>query len=206
MKDKFDKLKSTERGQLKLKFAGYMAFLIVFIILALATGTFKEASNNYKNTLNKTEEEKEEVKTSYRDKQLKLINDNYQFTYTISNSTSSVVFTGKKNDNVIFGYKETNNGIVKYKIEGEKVYIINLNNEVEYDKLYDGLKKELFNLKDLFDKLNSQNAVINKQENMDIYTYENIEGYKYIITTTDETINKIEITDGSTNYLFTFEY
>lgn len=202
MKNKLQEIMKTEKGPTKIKLSLYFAFLIFTVSFLALSGSFTNNNEVIKNT--ETNEKNMTQSISFLDKQEKLLKANHSYKYTISGN-SSVIFDGKIIDGIDTGYRENNDEIIKYKIVEDKVFKVTKDKEEEYDDLYQNIEKKNLMFKDLFATFNSSSAIINRQENNTIYTY-NIDGTSYIIYTDAESIFKIEITSGEYSYVYEFNY
>lgn len=208
MKEKYEKLKETEKGRTLIKFSGYMIFLFLVILMIIISGATKgtESINNTDNSSeNSHQSEEVEKEITYLDMQKALYEGDYEFSYKISGELE-INYIGEKKGEIISGYKETKDNLVKYQIEDDKIYKIVLKEKTEYEDLYLGLDAKLFDFKNIFETLNPKNAIIEKTEKDKSYIYENIDNYKYIIKLNDKEITNIIIETKDLNYNFEFIY
>ncbi len=211
MKKWIDELKKTEKGKILLKFMGYMAFFVFVIILVVVANANQKNDNlEIKNESNieenkNTSEESTTENLTYLDKQKKLYEGKYEFNYTVTGELN-VTYTGTFDNGTVEGYKETEEELVRYSIEDGVTYKVKLNKKEEYDKLYEGLDANLFDFRQLFDKINSTSAIIDRSKEEKTYTYDGIDGYHIVVTLSDIEIDKIEINNDVLTYTFTFDY
>ena len=211
MKKWIDELKKTEKGKILLKFMGYMAFFVFVIILVVVANANQKNDNlEIKNESNieenkNTSEESTTENLTYLDKQKKLYEGKYEFNYTVTGELN-VTYTGTFDNGTVEGYKETEEELVRYSIEDGVTYKVKLNKKEEYDKLYEGLDANLFDFRQLFDKINSTSAIIDRYKEEKTYTYDGIDGYHIVVTLSDIEIDKIEINNDVLTYTFTFDY
>ena len=211
MKKWIDELKKTEKGKILLKFMGYMAFFVFVIILVVVANANQKNDNlEIKNESNieekeSTSEDSISENLTYLDKQKKLYEGKYEFNYTVTGELN-VTYTGTFDNGTVEGYKETEEELVRYSIEDGVTYKVKLNKKEEYDKLYEGLEANLFDFRQLFDKINSTSAIIDRSKEEKTYTYDGIDGYHIVVTLSDIEIDKIEINNDVLTYTFTFDY
>lgn len=211
MKKWIDELKKTEKGKILLKFMGYMAFFVfVIILIVVANANQKNDNLEIKNESNieekeSTSEDSTSENLTYLDKQKKLYEKKYEFNYTVTGELN-VTYTGTFDNGTVEGYKETEEELVRYSIEDGVTYKVKLNKKEEYDKLYEGLDANLFDFRQLFDKINSTSAIIDRSKEEKTYTYDGIDGYHIVVTLSDIEIDKIEINNDVLTYTFTFDY
>lgn len=210
-------LKKTDRGKAILKLSGYLTFFIAVLLLVSITNALNAPKTNYtpdngtENTsgVNNNEDSipvSGEIKPkTYLEKQEKLYNEDYSYNFRITGEIN-LLYRGDYTKGIHEGYKESNDKTMRYRIEQDKTYEIKLEKKIEIDNLYQGLDSTLFDLKTVFTKLNSKSTIIDREEDSKSYTYENVEGYKYVIYMTETEITKIVINNEHLNYEFTFEY
>lgn len=208
MLKKIKELRSTERGKTIFKLSLYMIFFVFVIILVIAT---KGGENPYLTSLNSTSDGSESKVTTesreltYFEKQKRLLEEKYEFDYKIE-EPATVEYYGTYDDGKVEGFKETKNDLIKYMIEDGKVYSLKLGERSEYENLYDGLDSSIFNLKDLFEKLNMTSSTISRNKEDKIYNYLDVEGVDYIVYTGEESIYKIEAVAGDVVYELNFKF
>lgn len=211
MKKWIDELKKTEKGRILLKFMGYMAFFVFVLILVVVANANQKNDNLEVNDESNIEEkestnvESESENLTYLDKQKKLYEGKYEFNYTVTGELN-VTYTGTFDNGTVEGYKETEEELVRYSIEEGVTYRVKLNKKEEYDKLYEGLDANLFDFKQLFDKINSTSAIIDRSKEEKTYTYDGIDGYHIVVTLSEIEIDKIEINNDVLTYTLTFDY
>lgn len=199
----YKELKKTPNGKAKIKLAKYLIFILFLIIVMMAMGVGKNNNMASENVQKESFESKEDV--TYKDKQEKLLNEDYNFEYDITGEIN-VKYTGTKRGSMIEGYKEDSLGIKKYSIIDGTNYLIEMNESTVYDNLYEGLDALLFNFEIMFSNLNTKMAKITNEEGIKTYYYENVDGYNYLITLNDDHITNIKIDNTSLTYDFSFTY
>lgn len=200
--DKYLELRKTKKGREIIKLIIYLAFIFIFILLVLITGAYKKERIIYSK---ESESVESRIEVTYQDKQKKLYEGKYNFVYNISGAIT-IKYNGTYDNGTINGFKEDSTGIIKYKISDGNVYSIKMDNEEPYNNLYDGLDTSLFDLKALFDNLNTKSATINEEDNKRSYDYKDVNGYDITVEFDDNYINNIIIKNDSLEYNFTFTY
>ena len=202
MKNKLKNIMDSEKGPIKMKLFLYL-FFFGFIVLFLAlSGSFTPEAGNREKIPEKVQEPKKEM--SFYEKQDKLINSDHAYKYVID-ADNTIIFDGKIKEGIDTGYKETVNGIIKYKIVDDKIYKVTGAKEGEYDKLYQDVDEKLLSIKDIFQLINSSSSVIDRQDTFTVYNY-NIEGTSYKIYTDDISVYRIEISINEHTYNYEFSY
>lgn len=204
MKESIKKLKETKKGRALLKLSLYMIFLAFVFILIIVANSLEDPYPKRTSSSTETESHREEKTLTYLDKQKKLTEGEYEYTYNITGS-AFIIYMGEFKNKVETGYKETEDDLVKYKIKNGITYRTFLNQEEEYDGLYEGLDENLFDLKTLFETLNSESATIENNKDTKIYKY-NLDGKNFEITTDKDSITNIKIIDNTITYDFSYEY
>lgn len=201
---KIKKLRSTEKGNAAFKL-GVECLFIVFVLFIIVTGNNK-SQNNVKDLID-SGESKMESKTEYTylDKENKLKSGTYSYTFDITGSLK-VKYSGKYTNGNAEGYREDSSNIIKYSIENNTVYKVDMDNKTPYTDLYVGLDANLFDYNYLFDTLNSKSAIIDNKDNDITYTYENINGYNIVVKMDNENINEIVIKSDALTYDFKYTY
>lgn len=205
MKNKFEEWKKDPKGKSKIQFSGYMIFFLFIIALVVITGNYKAEDIAIINDEKQSpKEETNETPTSYLEKEQLLINGEYDYTFTITGE-EKIIFTGECRDKIRTGFKQSEDGIIKYRENKDDVVLLNVKGEESYSGLYDNLDRKLFDFDNLFNLLNRENATIDKTTNSIIYTY-HLEEYDYIVKTGTKTIDEIDISKDNIEYIFTFTY
>lgn len=202
-------LRSTEKGRVLFKFILYMVFFVAVMLLIVITNAVnpprKQSGNSSESTTPESSFEEVKEELTYFEKQEKLHTGHYDFTYQIKGEKIAEYNGEYYNGNVV-GYRETEDDLIKYSIENGIVYLNELTGKTEYNDLYLDFCQEFFDLKKLFQKLNSTSSKIEKNGDEKWYKYENIDGYSFVICTSKEGIETIEIYDDSIKYSFSFDY
>ena len=156
---------------------------------------------------NKTDkkEEKEEntpVFVNYKDMEINLLNNGYDYKYTITSDTQKEIYEGTMCNDIDIGYKETIDSITKYKIKNGKITKVLLDNEEEIPSIYDD-SEDFLNLNTLFTNLKEYPYNIEKNNNERLISYKK-DGYQVLVKTNLEYITNITITTATNNYNLEF--
>lgn len=206
MIEKIKNLRSTEKGKTAFKLSVYMIFfLFVLIIILFAQLAGSKNNNTDPQSSESTIESSSKKQTSYIEKQKKLYNGKYDFSYEIE-GTTSVTYSGKYSDGKTTGFRISEDGIIQYEIEDGVSYIKEKSERREYSELYLDLHANLFDFKSIFTKLNALSSQIERKETRTTYNYINIDNYDYTIVTNEEYIESITIKNDQIEYKYTFEF
>ena len=179
-------------------------FLIWVIILAILIGvlwinnkinekTVKEEPNKIKDTVNQPVEVEEE-KIEYQDKLQQLVASDYEFIYMITKKDEKTRYEGKKINNIIYGYKQNTEGIIKYRIDGKKIYQILIDNEISISTLYDDIDSSLLDLNYILGLINQvapDDCIVTEEEAITTYDY-NLKGEEELEILVTENKSAIE--------------
>ena len=181
----------TPRGRASLKLAVYGLFIIsVLILIVVKTDRNPKV---YKSTYTA-------IKKDDTAKIADLKENNFAFRYTITINDLKTLYYGNKMQNLESGFKEDQNGIVKYLKENDKVYKIGLTDKEEITNLYEGINLEYLNLNYIFDLINDkQNEV---EGNKQTYHLDN----NIVIEIITDNLNIKKITIQENSNLYELEY
>ena len=189
---------STDRGKATGKFIAWMIFIIILVVLFAR-------QNVYENNITEENKTKEETKTfkNYTDMQKELLSSGYDYKYKITNNENMVIYEGNICNSIDNGYKETSEGIIKYKKENNDIRKIVLEEEIVIDDLYEGIDSSFINLDSLFTNLEEYLYNVTKNEQTREIKY-NKEGYSVLVNTDLEHITKITINNDTASYELEF--
>lgn len=203
-------LRSTERGKTLFKFSLYLLFFFFVIILCLVAGAMEGPSTNYskdtsyRDSTNSHEKEEADKAKTYFEKQ-ELFKGKYEYNYEIVLKEKTVHFIGKYDFGKSEGFKEDEQSLIHYIIEEGTTYKVNIGSREEITNLYEGLDESLFDFEKLFIKLNDTSALIDRTDDLKTYSY-TLENRTYKIVTNEAYIEKIDISDGETQYHLEFQF
>ena len=188
---------STDRGKATGKFIAWMIFIIILVVLFARQNVYENNTEE-----NKTKEETKTFK-NYTDMQKELLSSGYDYKYKITNNENIVIYEGNICNSIDNGYKETSEGIIKYKKENNDIRKIVLEEEIVIDDLYEGIDSSFINLDSLFTILEEYLYNVTKNEQTREIKY-NKEGYSVLVNTDLEHITKITINNDTASYELEF--
>ena len=175
-------------------------WIVVLTILMGITTLIQKFSSP--NTLNSSEVSK----NSYDEKFQRFIKSDYAFTYEINLNIEIIKYDGIKYENVINGYRERKDGIIKYIIQDGISYSILLNEKNIITNLYENINSNLLDLNYLYNLTkNIEEDEYNYTENITTNTHEynlflDNENIKITIIENKKNIENIIILKDQTKY------
>ena len=168
-------------------------FLFVFLIVVIP----------YNNTLKNLPKNNEtENVTTFMDMKEKLLNSDYDYKDGVNTSLVKTVFTGNKTKEKDTGYKENSEGLIKYEINNEGIFQINMDEKVPLENLYLDLNEDYLNIQKIYDLTKDLIENVNEDENEISYENRNIE---IIFKINEQNILSINIKDNNDDYLLEFD-
>lgn len=194
----------TEKGKAAIKLGLWMIFIIILIVVVL----FSE-KNEVDNTFDDMPEDNNDTPEvvydfeNYNDMQERLIQGNYEYIYTITTESNKYIYSGSKADGKEMGFREDGTSVIKYYVDSNGTYQINLDNAVPLSNLYPNFDSSYLDLPKLFDNLSEILYSVDKREEKRVITYDK-EGYQVVVNTDLENITSILITVDTTTYELEF--
>lgn len=185
------------RKKAGIKLLGYLIFFIVLFLFAAITSNI----NEYKTTINKTSTTTTTSPDKYIDKQKSLLTNKYNINYIININSVEYKINGTIDNNIVNGYFETPDGIKKIVFKDSILYEINNQEEV---LLESELNNNLIDINYIINLIKQNSAIISDNEETKTYTY-NINNLNIVVTTNEESILKINITDLTNIYILNFD-
>ena len=168
-------------------------FLFVFLIVVIP----------YNNTLkNLPKNNENENIITFNDMKEKLLNSEYDYKYTINTSLGKTVYTGNKTKENDTGYRENSEGLIKYEINSEGIFQINMDEKVPLENLYLDLKGNYLYIQKIYDLTLNLTENVNEDQNEISYENENI---RIIFKINEQNILSINIKDNNDDYLLEFD-
>ena len=168
-------------------------FLFVFLIVVIP----------YNNTLkNLPKNNENENITTFIDMKEKLLNSEYDYKYTINTSLGKTVYTGNKTKEKDTGYRENSEGLIKYEINSEGIFQINMDEKVPLENLYLDLNENYLDIQKIYDLTKDLIENVNEEQNEISYENENI---VIIFKINEQNILSINIKDNNDDYLLEFD-
>ena len=168
-------------------------FLFVFLIVVVP----------YNNTLkNLPKNNENENITTFIDMKEKLLNSDYDYKYVVNTSLGKTVYTGNKTKEKDTGYRENSEGLIKYEINSEGIFQINMDEKVPLENLYLDLNENYLDIHKIYDLTKDLIENVNEEQNEISYENENI---IVIFKINEQNILSINIKDNNDDYLLEFD-
>lgn len=179
-------------------------FIFVFLYVEIAS------SFSPRNELNEAVKQEEVKEKKFLNAFQKLSQENYAFTL-LKASNSYWIINGRRMDDLEEGFLEDENGIIKYMIQSEKMYQLEINNSHEIPSFYEGLPESVKSIRFVYNLLENMNFVIEGehatyQVGSEVYTF-SFDGEKItnlVYTTLEDaytytftSIGEVKITQGN---------
>lgn len=213
-KDFFKKCWENKRLHALIVFLLWVVVLIVLMGLLMLVNTIdkpKKKSEPVTKVEEKEEKKENQNEISYDEKLQNLAGSNYEFTYLITKDKEKMKYEGTKEGEVLIGYKQDKNGIIKYKIDNQKIYQMLIDKEVEISNLYDGIDASLLNLnyvRGLLNQVSDHDIIVTEEESVTTYSYnlsQDEEELEITVIENKEVIEKITIARNNEIYELTYK-
>lgn len=195
---KFKTAWSDPRKRAGIKLLGYLFFFIILFLFAAITSNM----NKYKTTTSQTTKTTITI-DKYNEKQKSILTNKYSINYVININNIEYKINGTIENNIVNGYLETPTGIKKIVFKENNLYEINNEQEI---LLENELNKNLIDLEYIINLIKQNSAIISDKEDTKTYNY-NIDnlGLNIIVTTNEENITQINITEATNTYILNFD-
>lgn len=189
------------------KFGIWMFIIVVMIAIAFV----KENNENHIiDNLKRTNETNEIIEETsdknfkdYATMQSILRENNYDYVFKI-NALNKYTYTGTRCNGLESGFKEDQEGIIKYIIGYDKKAYKVVNDEyIEIDNLYEGFDGNYLIIDKIFNDLSDVLYELDMNDNKAVYKY-NLDEYSVVITSSNDNIERIDITKGEVIYNLEF--
>lgn len=186
------------RKRAGIKLLGYLFFFIILFLFAAITSNI----NKYKTTTSQTTTTTITI-DKYNEKQKSLLTNKYSINYVININNIEYKINGTIENNIVNGYLEAPIGIKKIVFKENNLYEINNEQEI---LLESELNKNLIDLEYITNLIKQNSAIISDKEDKKTYNY-NIDnlGLNIIVTTNEENITQINITEATNTYILNFD-
>lgn len=192
----------TEKGKAAIKLGLWGIFIIILIIFVLFSRK-DETDINTENTNQTPIEDNNSDFLSYEDMQSHLLNNNYEYVFTINTLNGKYVYSGVKSGDKEIGFKEDQNEIIKYYIDSTGTYRVYIDRVETIDNLYQNIDNSYLDMEVLFENLNNYLYTEDIESNVRTITYDK-EGYQVVVNTDKENITNIIIFADSVTYELDF--
>lgn len=199
---KFKEAWKVPRKRAGIKLLGYLIFFFIFAIMVRVTSSI-ELSDVDKNTTKK-EVIKENLE-SFREKQNSLLDNNHNINYEINIGDLVYKINGDLKDHIIEGYLESNEGIKKVILKENLLYDVTTGVDVVVDL---GIEMSKLDINYLVNIMKTNDAYIEDKDNIKTYQYAiniNDNENTMVVYTNEKNIEKIVITDLSSEYILIFD-
>lgn len=190
----------TKEGKATIKFAAWMIFIVILIVVFAINGNNEQKSDTKEN--NNVKEEIRSFK-NYEEMVSDLLKSCYNYNFKVTSQENIVIYNGTISNNEDIGYKETSEEIIKYAIIDGITSRIVLDKTAEITNLYDEEDKAFLNIENLFNNLKNYLYSVNKNETKREINY-NKDGYQVLVKTNLENITEILITNATKTYELQF--
>lgn len=195
---KFKTAWADPRKKAGIKLLAYLIFFIILLLFASITSHL----NKYKSTTNKTTTTTT-VQDKYNDKQNDLLTNKHNVLYVININNNEYKIEGTIENNKLVAFFDTPNGIKRILLEDDILYEINKDEKIVLET---ELNKNLINLEYIINLIKQNSAIISDKDNEKTYTYNiNSLGLNIIVTTNEDSITKINITERTNTYILNFD-
>lgn len=135
-----------------------MVLIIWIIALALLMGVVSILNlfSSPKETIRETKQENNGL--SYEEKWEKFENNDYTYTYTITQNEEMIKYEGNIKEGINSGYRERKDGIIRYCIENGIVYEVVVNDKKEIQTLYENIDATLLNPTSIYEIIKTISA------------------------------------------------
>lgn len=199
---KFKEAWKVPRKRAGIKLLGYLIFFFIFAIMVRVTSSI-ELSDVDKNTTKK-EVIKENLE-SFREKQNNLLDNNHNINYEINIGDLVYKINGDLKEQIIEGYLESNEGIKKVILKDNLLYDVTTGVDVVVDL---GIEMSKLDINYLVNIMKTNDAYIEETDNIKTYQYAiniNDNENTMVVYTNEKNIEKIVITDLSSEYILIFD-
>lgn len=152
-----------------------LVLMIWIISLALLMGIVSIVNQfSPKKEVEKQEIREENNKKTYEEKWEDLLNGNYAFTYIIAKGNETIKYEGNVKEDKTTGYRERNDGIIKYEIENNKHFQILVDEKIEITNLYENVEENFLNPSSIYERIKKipvENTDILEETENTIYKY-----------------------------------
>lgn len=151
-----------------------MVLIIWIIALALLMGVVSILNlfSSPKETIRETKQDNSGL--SYEEKWKKFENNDYTYTYTITQNEEMIKYEGNVKEGINSGYRERKDGIIRYSIENGIVYEVLMNDKKEIQTLYENVEATLLNpisIYEIIKTISAEDTDILEEKEQTTYDY-----------------------------------
>ncbi len=174
-----------------IKLGGWLIFFaILYVFLAIGSSSKTPNLNN-----NKNKEEEVKPKISY----IEMKNELKTQTLSINYSIGDYIITGLIKDNVLTGTLEGTDILYKIKYDGEKIYQVKKDEEIENEDILNDINKDYLLPSKIIALIDNPKIIGIKSADELTYSY-NVNNVAISTYLNERTIEKIIILDGTLTY------
>lgn len=191
-----------------------MVLMIWIVSLTILMGivSILNQFGSYKEPIKKAQIQENENRISYEEMWKFFETKDYAFTYTISKYDEIVKYEGNVKEDTTTGYRERQDGIIRYSIEDGIVYENLVNDKKEIQTLYENVDESLLNTTYLYDfikEIPASDTNIIEENEKTTYEYSTKmeeEAVKIMVITSDAQIQTITIEKDRETYTLAFDF
>ncbi|MCH5166273.1 MAG: hypothetical protein J1F35_00135 [Erysipelotrichales bacterium] len=173
-------------------------FIFFAVIISVVAFNDIPSESNLKDTTKNPAEEVVEPK-NYKDMLNETVLNNNFFKYEININGEIKILEYTILNNNFNGTLETSNGVTKFEFKDNNFYEIRFNEEIQNNELFNGLNLEYINIYSLISLVSNSKALKMINDDKTVYNY-TIDASIISVTTNEEKIEKIEITEENSIY------
>lgn len=186
---------------------------IVSLTLLMGVVSILNQFGSPKETIKKEPIQENKNEISYEEMWNHFKNRDYTFTYTIIKNEEMIKYEGNVKDKIITGYRERQDGIIRYSIEDDIAYENLVNDKKEIQTLYENVDANLLDttyLYNLIQEIPASNSDILEEKGQTTYEYTakiKEENVRITVITSDVQIQNITIEkDENETYTLAFDF
>lgn len=162
----FQKLWYGKRSRPAMILSMYMFFILILIVIIHLSPD--PVPHNREPNNNQTEENRlERMKNT-------LLNSTFSFNYDITLGDNHIILIGEKRENYKIGFKETEDVILRFKIENGVIYDLRSDETIELEDFYGNVNSNYLDLFFIFTLINPREYQTETEDNITKYIYEEI--------------------------------
>lgn len=188
-----------------------MVLILWIIVLSVLIG-FVSIVNQLspKKEVEKKVNREENSKVTYEEKWEDILNGNYTFTYLIKKEQETIKYEGSIKENKTTGYRERNDGIIKYEIENNKHFQVLVDEKLEIANLYENINENFISIPYLYElikNISTNDIKIMKEKEKIIYEYNiEIESENTVVQVTIDDVKIKSITIQNQTEVYNLEF
>lgn len=192
------KLWGNERTRAGLKLIIWLA--AIFLVLATMS-----LISHFQSPKNSNSKDKTIQTITFETMQKELLTNNFEYIYNITTNSINLKYHGKKAQNQEIGLKQSTEGIIKYYINDNTNYQVNMSEIQPIDNLFAIINPDFINLDYIFNLINSLTPIMKTTTEIKYNTIINSKEYTIDIKNNLENITSITIISDLENYQLEFK-